>query len=555
MFYEHRWYYSALARQICFYDKKYSLPDCVVREIVSEFKEFKPNIKDRYIPQTLHFILSNLYARYREVFWTGSLSLNKTGANYREGSIYTEMYDLTTTRIGHVFDFLLDKKYIFHQKGRPSYTYENQKGENVKVKVQSGKVQASHALIFKIDRILRKNNQYEQVCNNVFSIDLRRFAPILTKIEFEKDKFVTRVAPNKQKLGRPEMVRYLKLLLKTDIAVGFPDRLLSDIDKLCHRYFAGEDCNENGRLYGELWKRIKSELRHYITINGNSTVEHDFSAMHPRILYALECVDLTDDSSTIRDPYYIKELDTLILDDKDKKLCRWVLKKTLLIALNAKRKSKAMWGIRNAYADEIFINEDEAERFEYAFRRMQYLIRDSIANEKGEDAIPRKLKSDLGFCSYLLDALRQANPQIGKYFYSQAYRFLFRIESDICIAVIDHFTKKGIPVLSVHDSFVVEEQYGDELAEVMRDCMENGIRSFNSKPHDLNVSGYQSFTFKNKLQLTDIKEKPATELKDEFILAELHRVKLNGSGIWYPKRKINAWELDDEDFVDDRLCA
>ncbi|MBK7255333.1 MAG: hypothetical protein IPI04_15850 [Ignavibacteria bacterium] len=41
-------------------------------------------------------------------------------------------------------------------------------------------------------------------------------------------------------------------------------------------------------------------------------------------------------------------------------------------------------------------------------------------------------------------------------------------DSLISSGVIKHFTQKEIPVLVIHDSFIVTEQYSAELVEVMK---------------------------------------------------------------------------------------
>lgn len=40
-------------------------------------------------------------------------------------------------------------------------------------------------------------------------------------------------------------------------------------------------------------------------------------------------------------------------------------------------------------------------------------------------------------------------------------------DSRIALEVVNHFGKKGIPILSIHDSFIVQKQYRDELYDVM----------------------------------------------------------------------------------------
>ena len=55
---------------------------------------------------------------------------------------------------------------------------------------------------------------------------------------------------------------------------------------------------------------------------------------------------------------------------------------------------------------------------------------------------------------------------------------LQRLDSDICEAVLMDFYAKDIPVLSVHDSFIVSKDYESELAQAMERVFSN---KFNKK--------------------------------------------------------------------------
>jgi len=61
-----------------------------------------------------------------------------------------------------------------------------------------------------------------------------------------------------------------------------------------HRVFNNSTFDNGGRFYGGWWQSIPSGLRPFIRINGDETVELDYSTMHPRMLYAhigIECPD------------------------------------------------------------------------------------------------------------------------------------------------------------------------------------------------------------------------------------------------------------------------
>ena len=62
----------------------------------------------------------------------------------------------------------------------------------------------------------------------------------------------------------------------------------------------------------------------------------------------------------------------------------------------------------------------------------------------------------------------QAHPVIAKYWRSDVGIKLQYQDSRIAAGIINHFTEKSVPVLVVHDSFIIEKKYESELAEKMK---------------------------------------------------------------------------------------
>ncbi len=58
---------------------------------------------------------------------------------------------------------------------------------------------------------------------------------------------------------------------------------------------------------------------------------------------------------------------------------------------------------------------------------------------------------------------------ISSYFNSGRGVELQNLDSCIAEAVLMHFTKQDIPCLCIHDSFIVEDRYKDELGDVMKE--------------------------------------------------------------------------------------
>jgi hypothetical protein len=66
------------------------------------------------------------------------------------------------------------------------------------------------------------------------------------------------------------------------------DRLPLDLSRrTLYRVFNNSSFKQGGRFYGAWWQSVPREYRGLIRINGKPTVELDYRAIHPRILYAL----------------------------------------------------------------------------------------------------------------------------------------------------------------------------------------------------------------------------------------------------------------------------
>lgn len=83
----------------------------------------------------------------------------------------------------------------------------------------------------------------------------------------------------------------------------------------------------------------------------------------------------------------------------------------------------------------------------------------------------------------LLEGFLQENPSIAHYLCADKGVELMAIDGNITTKLIEHFTYKNISILTVHDSYIVEFEYEDELIKVMNDACEKelGITGFKIK--------------------------------------------------------------------------
>jgi len=181
------------------------------------------------------------------------------------------------------------------------------------------------------------------------------------------------------------------------------------------------DFQHGGRFYGGI-ENMPSELRTKIQINGEPTVELDYVAYQLRMLYHMENVDY------LSDPYAAVNGYTPDM--------REVYKLIALVALNAGNEAACLKGIRNELKGSALL----------------------VRTGGLTDAVIRPM----------LQKWVNAHPQLQQYMYSGIGLSLQAIDSDITNNVLKHFQKRGVLVLSVHDSFLIESDLEKVLKKVMR---------------------------------------------------------------------------------------
>ncbi|HEX2787595.1 MAG TPA: hypothetical protein VHP32_06780 [Ignavibacteria bacterium] len=186
------------------------------------------------------------------------------------------------------------------------------------------------------------------------------------------------------------------------------------------RIFSG-DFKRGGRFYRGIESNMPKELREQLMINGQKTVEVDYSCMHIRMLYNMMGIDYKDDAYA-----------ALAQGDPD---LRKKYKLTGLISINSTNETNSIGAMRNEF-------------------RNNGLCKDS--NELTNKNMMQYLTS-----------WKTEHARIARFFNKDVGVKLQYKDSKISERIIKHFTKKGEPVLCIHDSFIVREGLKDELKECM----------------------------------------------------------------------------------------
>lgn len=208
-----------------------------------------------------------------------------------------------------------------------------------------------------------------------------------------------------------------KLQLTNELYQQFDFRTVLNSDRTTTRLFPRltaiyNNCSfsDGGRLYclpyrGINYQQLNKQERSKIRINLADTVELDFSTLHLSMLYAQRNIEL------LSDPYSFD--------------CnRNIAKKTILVLINADTELSARKALEKQFENTI-------------------------------DFKP------------IIAAAKQYHTPIADCFGSGIGIKLQNYDARIAVNVVSHFTAKGVPCLPIHDSFIVDKRYKEQLKDVM----------------------------------------------------------------------------------------
>ena len=224
---------------------------------------------------------------------------------------------------------------------------------------------------------------------------------------------------------------------KHDISLYLPDEDLPM--PLCTglRCIHTRDMKHGGRLYTGTYygvQALPSEWRQHIRIDNEPVVELDYASLHINMLYARIGKPPQED-------HYSVVLDNFpqFLPD-EKPVIRTFLKILLQSILNAKSPSKA---VSSGNYDMNVLNRSERTPVRKILKKHGIKVKD------------------------LIEAFEQVHSGIAQFFYSEVGLELQYGDSRMALKVLNHFNRKGIVVLPVHDSFLIQAKYKDDLKAVM----------------------------------------------------------------------------------------
>jgi len=268
---------------------------------------------------------------------------------------------------------------------------------------------------------------------------------------------------------------------------------ISPSQKFVRRIYNRSSFEWSGRFYGGWWQRIPKEHRQGIHINGQPTCEIDFSTIHIVLLYALEGIDYWRDIGT----------DAYLLDDYEHSdQLRTLLKLVVLIAVNARDRDQSLLALKDTI--------NRRERDEYAW--------------------VREGNYDL---EQILDLFVLKHHPIEHRFFSSDEFSLMNMDAEITEIIINKFTRNDIPILAIHDSFLISHM----LEETLKVTMQGACRDVTStrlgkavvktkvKFEGRDISGFEHLWRTDRDFFIDVVLKPSHSIEEQSRQAdaEVHR--------------------------------
>jgi hypothetical protein len=269
-----------------------------------------------------------------------------------------------------------------------------------------------------ISSILDTTVQYSTTMTNT-NRRISKLRLLLRRFLSDEHRFEKFISDRSFDLARIPFERRQRILNKDfqfrDIGIESLEIVL-DSEQL-YRVFNRKSWNLGGRAYGALHQDfVRKHMRPFILIDGQPTIEIDFSSYHILMLYHRECINYQ------YDPYSVCEGPEM----------RDIYKAVALVAINAK-------DLRSAYG----------------------AIREELKS-RGISLPPRKepLKS-------LVETFRKTHRPIEHYLFSDIGLTLQNIDGNIMNAILVRLLDHGILGLSVYDSVIVPTQHEDLLRDIM----------------------------------------------------------------------------------------
>jgi len=389
------------------------------------------DFKHKINPKYLKFYIKQLRTTLANLFRVNSISEDLYVFYSRDRGYYKKSKKYNPNGISFrplisLVDNLKEHGWIKHIKGR--YKKEIKKGKRSRMCPSNKLIQA-----FKDYEVTTKHLYAKQM-------DCIRLKDTKKKFKEYEDNSVTRSM-------RTKLHAYNNLLHRTNIKLTRNKKVSNYLEikptnfnnKEYYRIFNDGSFELGGRFYGPWWVNLSKDIRKYITINNSKTVELDYSSLNIHLLYSEEGLNYYDLNDNTADPYTLKGVNK---DDRD------INKLIITIALNITDKSKFVYAVKGG------IEGDNDKNYSLGNKKIL-----KVPNAK---EIWRRIR--------LFE--EENNPIKHHLFTGVGKRLQFK---DSCIAesIIESMVNNNIPILAIHDSFIVQLRNKSNLYKSMDHIFRN----------------------------------------------------------------------------------
>jgi hypothetical protein len=204
---------------------------------------------------------------------------------------------------------------------------------------------------------------------------------------------------------------------------------------------------KGGRIYtgSHGHQGLRRIERQSIRFDGEESIELDFQGFHCRMLYHLLGLPFSDD------PYCVFPVMTMP---------KRIMVKTLINCLINAKNTKAALAACNQKTNP---------------RNESGTLKEGKARRDARELWEAKRAAKVGEFKDILPVVLEKHHRIAHYFGHDMGNKLMRLDGYLALAILHHFAKRSIPVLGVHDSFIVPAHCQAELRETMRRCYEEEV--------------------------------------------------------------------------------
>lgn len=358
------------------------------------------------------------------------IGVSRNNNSFKPNSRYNALH--IPYKINTIIDHLVELDFLHFRNG--SYDRTND---------------GRHSRTSRIRATIKLENAFEKCLANQFDISSHYAEETVTLNEFDLD---LEGNPIKKKGGgkkvkkvsyednwstikmREEVTKYNDLLSKFYIDIGNleqpfverrkekgkPQRVpVTQQNKFVRRIFSRKNWRMNGRWYGGFWQQIGAEYRQHILIEDEPVIEVDYSGLHPSLLAAEE-----------GEGFRGYQINDQILPALNLEQQRKAIKLLVLTAINAKSRAEAFRAFNSS--SKLYLKDKELEELLEAFISVNPFLRDHLFSDKG-------------------------------------IRLMY-VDSEITRYIINEFVKMDIPILSVHDSYLIQHKQIINLKNIMNEA-------------------------------------------------------------------------------------